>query len=100
MQTIFIDGRQYADGLALHQALARMLALPPWYGCNADALHDCLAGRAEPLRVVILSSGRGDTAAALGKCLRVLRDLDIFVQFASQGIDTDAPGYYNDGNIC
>ena len=24
MQTVFIDGRQYADGRALHQALQRM----------------------------------------------------------------------------
>ena len=75
MQTVFIDGRQYADGHALHQALQRMLSLPEWYGCNADALHDCLAGRTEPLRVVILSPGQGDTASALDKCLRVYRDL-------------------------
>ena len=75
MQTLFIDGRQYADGRALHQALQRMLSLPEWYGCNADALHDFLAGRTEPLRVVILSPGQGDTASALDKCLRVFRDL-------------------------
>ena len=75
MQTVFIDGRQYADGHALHQALQRMLSLPEWYGCNADALYDCLSGRTEPLVIRILHPGEGDAAAALSKCIRVFRDL-------------------------
>ena len=75
MQTIFLDGRQYADGQALHQALQRMLSLPEWYGCNADALYDCLSGRTEPLTIRVLAPGEGDTAAALGRCIRVFRDL-------------------------
>ncbi|MGN1020168.1 MAG: barstar family protein [Aristaeellaceae bacterium] len=91
MQTIFIDGAQYADGQALHRGLQRLLALPAWYGCNADALHDCLAGRGEPLRVVILSPGTGDTASALGKCVRVMRNMGISVINCTERIDTAAP---------
>ena len=45
MRTLYLDGRDYASAEALHQALKRLLALPGYYGGNADALHDCLSER-------------------------------------------------------
>ena len=83
METIFLDGRQYPDGLALHRALQSMLRLPPWYGCNADALYDCLSARTEPLTVRVLSMGEGDTAAAMARCIRAMQNLDNVSVFVS-----------------
>ncbi|MBQ8654346.1 MAG: barstar family protein [Clostridia bacterium] len=76
MHTIFLDGDKYATPLELHLALKSMLELPEHYGCNADALYDCLSERKEAVHAAVLSPGQGDTAAALRKCLRVIRDLD------------------------
>ena len=75
MHTIFIDGNQYATPRELHLALKDMLDLPEHYGCNADALYDCLSERKDPVHVTVLSPGEGDTAAALHKCLRVVKAL-------------------------
>lgn len=75
-QTIFIDADKYASAKELHLALKMMLNLPEHYGCNADALHDCLSERKETVNLVVLSAGEGETAAALRKCVRVIEDLD------------------------
>ncbi len=76
-QTIFIDAARYGDVKALHLALKMMLELPEYYGCNADALHDCLSERKDfRLNLCILSEGEGDTAAALQKIVRVVEDLE------------------------
>ena len=75
MQTIMIDPSRYADGHALHEGLRRMLTLPAHYGMNADALHDCLAERTEPVNVWVLGDAVGDTAHALEICLQVVEDL-------------------------
>lgn len=74
MHTLFLDGERYQSPRALHSALQRMLHFPPHYGHNADALYDCLTGRREPLRVVILSRGEGEAARALGICISVFED--------------------------
>lgn len=37
-----IDGAEIDSRDALHDALARQLSLPEWYGRNLDALYDCL----------------------------------------------------------
>lgn len=74
--TIFIDADKYQTAKELHLALKMLLGLPEYYGCNADALHDCLEERRERPRVVILSTGAGETAEALNKCLRVFGDCD------------------------
>ncbi len=72
--TVFIDGAKYATPKELHRALQMMLALPAYYGCNADALHDCLEERVTPVNAVVYSQGEGDVAEALAKCLRVIED--------------------------
>ena len=75
--TIFIDADRYASSKALHQALKMMLNLPEYYGCNADALYDCLSERTgKPVNLCILSAGDGEVADALKKCIRVIEDLD------------------------
>lgn len=75
--TIFIDADRYASARELHLALKRMLDLPDYYGCNADALHDCLSGRKDcTVNLRILSVGEGETAEALNKCRRVVEDLN------------------------
>ena len=75
MHTIFIDGSLYASSRELHLALKVLLNLPSHYGCNADALYDCLSERAQAVNVVVLSPGEGETADALRKCLMVFEDL-------------------------
>ena len=79
--TIFIDADRYASPRALHRALKLLLDLPEHYGCNADALYDCLSGRAAPVNLCILSEGTGDTADALKKVIRVVEDLDGDVKY-------------------
>ena len=74
--TLFIDAARYANAKELHQALKMMLALPDHYGCNADALYDCLSERTgKPVNLCILYAGEGETAAALQKVVRVIEDL-------------------------
>ena len=65
MRTLYLDGRDYASAEALHQALKRLLALPGYYGGNADALHDCLSERDEPLRLWLAHGQEGGAARAL-----------------------------------
>ena len=74
--TIFIDGARYASKQELHLALKMMLELPEHYGCNADALHDCLSERTgKPVNLCILSTGEGEVADALRKVTLVIEDL-------------------------
>ena len=72
--TIFIDGRQYASAKELHLALKMLLSLPEHYGCNADALYDCLSERVDPANLVVTNDGEGEVAAALAKVRRVFAD--------------------------
>ncbi|MBE5797999.1 MAG: hypothetical protein E7327_11595 [Clostridiales bacterium] len=72
--TIFVDASRYATARELHLALKMMLGLPEYYGCNADALHDCLEERRERVNLVVLSQGEGETAEALAKVRRVIED--------------------------
>lgn len=74
MQTIMIDGRDYASRHALHQALQQLLHLPPYYGCNADALYDCLTTRREQVNLWILHPGNEHIAAALTQCADAIAD--------------------------
>ena len=74
--TIFIDAARYTTAKELHQALKMMLDLPEYYGCNADALYDCLSERAgKPVNLCILTPGEGDVADALRKVVHVIEDL-------------------------
>lgn len=72
--TIFIDGSQYQTAKALHLALKMMLDLPEYYGCNADALYDCLSERTSPVNLVLLNDGEAEVAEALRKVIRVVED--------------------------
>ena len=76
MQMLFINGNDYATAREMHLALKRLLHLPEYYGCNADALYDCLSGRKETVHLCIASFGNEDVAAALRKCAAVIGDLD------------------------
>ena len=42
MKQIVLDCAKIEDRRQLHEALARELAFPEWYGHNLDALMDCL----------------------------------------------------------
>ncbi len=74
MHTIMIFGSDYATPRELHLALKKMLALPSWYGLNADALNDCLGERDEPVTLWIADSGEENTARALETVSRVISD--------------------------
>ncbi len=37
----------------LHAALAEALEFPRWYGCNLDALHDCLTAISEETELIL-----------------------------------------------
>ena len=74
MQTICLDASAYPDSRALHAALRSMLALPDYYGMNADALNDCLSERREPVRLWIASRGDGEVARALDLICDVVAD--------------------------
>jgi RNAse (barnase) inhibitor barstar len=74
--TIFIDAARYASAKELHLALKMLLNLPEYYGCNADALYDCLSERVgRPVNLVLLSQGEGETAEALRKVVLVIEEL-------------------------
>ncbi len=75
MHTVLIDASCYATPRELHAALKRMLSLPDYYGMNADALHDCLSERREPVHLWISSSGNGETTRSLAAVCAVVEDL-------------------------
>ncbi len=75
MTTLFIDASRYATPRDLHAALKAMLSLPDYYGMNADALHDCLSERRDPVHLWIASSGEGEVARSLAAVCAVAEDL-------------------------
>lgn len=48
-----IDGAVIESRGDLHDALARQLSLPEWYGRNLDALYDCLTDVSEDTELVL-----------------------------------------------
>ena len=78
--TIFIDANRYTYARELHLALKMLLNLPDHYGCNADALHDCLRERKSPVNLVVLADGQGEVADALCKVKRVVKDCGGYVK--------------------
>ena len=75
MTTLYIDASRYTTPRALHEALKAMLSLPDYYGMNADALHDCLAERHEPVSLWIASAGEGEVARSLSAVCAAVEDL-------------------------
>lgn len=59
-----IDGCAIESREALHDAFARQLALPEWYGRSLDALHDCLSDIHEETEVRLV--GADELVARLG----------------------------------
>lgn len=80
-----IDGRQFPDGRAVHRMLKTLLALPEYYGGNADALYDVLDARGERVTLRLLSEGGEETAKTLRKVARVVEDLGGTVLRGNEG---------------
>ena len=81
MTTLFLDASRYPSPRALHAALKSMLSLPDYYGMNADALHECLSERREPVHLWIYSAGEGEVARSLSAVCEVIGDLGGTVRF-------------------
>ncbi len=70
-----IYGHEIQNEAMLHDALAKTLRLPAWYGRNLDALHDCLTDLTEATTLTIY--GWDALSAALGaRAERVKRALE------------------------
>ncbi len=75
MQTIYLDANDFRTGKDVHAALKLLLDLPDYYGGNADALHDCLSERVDPVNVCLAHAPAGEAADALRKVRMVVEDL-------------------------
>lgn len=73
--TVYLNAAHYSTGKELHLALQRLLNLPEHYGCNADALYDCLSERKEQPEIRLMGKASGEAADALKKCLCVFEDV-------------------------
>ena len=72
MKEITINCAKVNTMTEMHEILASELRFPDWYGCNLDALHDCLTSVSEATRINFLHfSSLPFPSAGL---LRVLRD--------------------------
>ena len=74
MKKAAIDGEKIKSLPTLHEALARELALPEWYGGNLDGLYDCLTEPAdrtlELYHLDTLLENLGKAGAPLLRCLK------------------------------
>lgn len=78
MQSIYLDAARYETDKDVHLALKEILSLPEYYGCNADALYDCLSERRTPINLFVFHADRVRSEAvktALNRCMRVVVDL-------------------------
>lgn len=74
MKEAKLDCRDFVSRSTLHRAFAEALSFPDHYGCNLDALHDCLTSVSEETRLTLLywqaaEEGLGRYAAALKRVL-------------------------------
>ena len=74
MKDVTLDCRNFVSRSAMHEAFAQALSFPEHYGCNLDALHDCLTSVSEETRLTLLywqaaEEGLGRYAAALKRVL-------------------------------
>ncbi len=65
MRQLTIDCRGFVPRSDLHDAFARALSFPDWYGNNLDALHDQLTSLSEETSIELLHWQ--DAEASLGK---------------------------------
>ena len=75
METIFLDASELHSSKDVHAKLKLLLDLPDYYGGNADALHDCLAERREPINVCLYGQAPEEASDALKKAEMVVTDL-------------------------
>lgn len=83
MKRVSIDCRCISTRERLHDALAHALCLPPWYGRNLDALHDCLADIHEDTSLTLLFTASleqslGSYARTLMRVLRNVQNPHFF----------------------
>lgn len=74
METVRLDGTLLGDRGEAMALLGRTLALPPWWGRNLDALHDCLTGLGRPVRLELERRDALEETAFGRRLLRVLED--------------------------
>ena len=53
MKSISLDLTKMTSLPTLHRYLHQALALPEYYGCNLDALYDCLTEISEPTQLTV-----------------------------------------------
>ncbi len=74
MEIVNLDGallRERKEAMAL---LGQALSLPPWWGRNLDALHDCLTDLGRPVRLELGPRETIGETAFGRRLLRVLED--------------------------
>lgn len=65
MNIIVLDKDKIDSIEQVHEAFAKELNFPSWYGNNFDALYDLLSERADPVGVIII--GQAELAKKLGR---------------------------------
>ena len=79
---VILDGSKMTDRETTHEYLKEQLQFPDYYGCNLDALYDCLTETEEELKIQIeqyekMHENLGDYAEAL---LETMADAGIEVE--------------------
>lgn len=75
MNTYTLDVSAMATRDDVYAALAELFQFPDYFGCNADALYDCLTDLPEPGTLVMNGVPAGEEAAkTLSVCACVFRD--------------------------
>ena len=70
---VILDARKLGEKKAAHEYLKKIFSFPDYYGCNLDALYDCLS-EMEPMSVhIIHTEEAGDYYR---KVLSVFEDVD------------------------
>jgi ribonuclease inhibitor len=70
MNQIVINCTEIASMAEFHEAIARELNFPSWYGTNYDALHDQLTALTEETRLILT----GEPPFPTRILMRVLKD--------------------------
>lgn len=70
MNRVVVDGRISKDKKMFHQHLKEVFSFPEYYGCNLDALYDCLLEITKETEIVltyfdILEENLGQYAVSL-----------------------------------
>lgn len=75
MTCLIINGKEIISREALHEAFAKGLSFPEWYGNNLDALNDCLSELSDEVTVTVKDFGalRDNLGSYADKLKKVLR---------------------------